>query len=1312
MEELQARNFLMVTGSSGDGKSSLVFAGLLPNIRGGFFKAKYLKWKTVIFRPGIDPQGNFSNSLAPVLNLTPDQTESALSFGYSALADLYKKSDAYDPGEGTLSNVNPDETSPGQKKSRSKKGSNLLIVIDQFEEFFTHSENYENDSSSPSIRAQLTINLIIESAKISKAEGLPIYILCTMRSDFFGQIASFRGLPELVGENQFFVPRLNHYELQQIIKDPAELNGNTITERLVERLINDIDVINMDVLPMLQHALRRIWFAAEKGNKALDLIHYAMAGGMKKSELPVEDQEQFDQWFQTLSLSKQAQFNDPKFTNVLNLHAGELFKAAGDNQVLIEKVFKCLVKSDNNRVVRNSMTISKILEMIGIEDLTADKLSFIIADFRSLNNSFIYPFITKADMVRLLSVGETDNNENRDQLLDITHEALIRNWTLLRTWAEEEENSTGIYGELHAQMCRWHQNDKSNNQLLASGTFHYFSSWFESANPSNAWLLRFQPYVGIGNTENGSIQVQITEFLNRSKVAVKKSERAKAVTYTVISALVLAIVGLFYVFNLKNEIELTAKSNSIATKAYTTLEHDPTLAFRLAEAAYNISPTPMASQVVMAAYAEMPFYMKLEGHKDPVYYATWSPDGNYIVTASSDNSALIMKRNGGIKATMIHNGALQFQTETVIFSPDGQSLLTCAKDSTSRLWNLEGKQLVRLKHDHALVMSNFFSDDGSLILTASYDSTARVWDRTGSEILRMKHRRRVLKALFIPGTKRVITLAGSIVLWDETGKKIKEIKTGQDFTQISVSHNGEIIMGGDKKGCLYAFNNKGKVIFSENHHEGKIMYIDFSPDDEYIVVADGSGLISLWNNMGEFLANLRGHKSSIWQVKFSPDGKKIASCSDDGTAKIWNLDGSDLMTLKGHTSQILSVNWSPDGKKVITASADYTARVWEVEPAENPLLLGHTGYVMDAQFSIEGTRIITAGWDLTARLWDNAGRESNKIVHPNICVFQALFSSNKEIYTSNGNSGFMIRFNCLGFPMDTFKHKDGLPDFGMEISQDAGKIVTQDKANNAFLWDTSGFLIQKFERQCLQFISGNYSTLLTIAKDSSIYFWKQAPGEDSLRFEKFIQLTIPGSSFKEAKISKDEKWMATISEDSTIRTWNLEEILSVGTENKKDKVIKLGLEKVGPKIKLNSLVASLIFSPNATIFLSNSMDNIIRLWDMKGNQKSVMKGHSDIISDVNFSPDGKYIVSGSNDKTVRLWDLTGKELMVYSGHKGAVTKAKFSPNGKYILSSSLDHTARLMPISVETVLNKINKEKVRGDVWEMSETELEVYGIK
>ena len=286
---LEQNKFLMVTGASGEGKSSLIYAGLIPNARAGFFKAKYSNWIVADFRPERNPVGNMAQSLALQFNSNPVTVETELRRGYSSLVDLYTNSSFYLGDEENSEG----EFSPQEVRDRKRKAANLIIIVDQFEEFFTNPENFYNES--PSSDSQIVVNLILETARIAIRKNLPVYVVCTMRSDYIGQCSAFRGLPEYIGFSQFFVPRLKRKDLKQVIEEPALLSGNKISQRLIERLVFDI-AEGVDQLPILQHALSRIWMMADQGNEEMDLIHYAMVGGMSVDELPDEDISRFRLW--------------------------------------------------------------------------------------------------------------------------------------------------------------------------------------------------------------------------------------------------------------------------------------------------------------------------------------------------------------------------------------------------------------------------------------------------------------------------------------------------------------------------------------------------------------------------------------------------------------------------------------------------------------------------------------------------------------------------------------------------------------------------------------------------------------------------------------------------------------------------------------------------------------------------------------------------------------------------------------------------------------------------------------------------------
>ncbi len=283
LRKLNERNFVAVVGTSGCGKSSLILAGLIPDLKLGLLGPGRVKWRVALVRPGDRPMDNLSEALlsddALGTILPAPLLREGLRRGPLSLAEL-------------ISGSRPDGSpvlAPGE---------NLLLLIDQFEEIFRFrkaADPAKDRSAGPDrdriaaedpsrarnrerIRAEADafVALILESVRRAgtgkagpapdpgpdgpaappgegpadvgpgspSAEGggggLPLFVILTMRSDFLGDCALFPGLPELLSDSQFLTPRLSRPQRRQAIEGPAKVEGGQVEPILINRLLNDM----------------------------------------------------------------------------------------------------------------------------------------------------------------------------------------------------------------------------------------------------------------------------------------------------------------------------------------------------------------------------------------------------------------------------------------------------------------------------------------------------------------------------------------------------------------------------------------------------------------------------------------------------------------------------------------------------------------------------------------------------------------------------------------------------------------------------------------------------------------------------------------------------------------------------------------------------------------------------------------------------------------------------------------------------------------------------------------------------------------
>ena len=385
----------------------------------------------------------------------------------------------------------------------------------------------------------------------------------------------------------------------------------------------------------------------------------------------------------------------------------------------------------------------------------------------------------------------------------------------------------------------------------------------------------------------------------------------------------------------------------------------------------------------------------------------FSPDGNHLVTVGLSYEIIFWNFVSGEKIKKFsHNTWVSDAT----FSPDGRFLASASNDDTARVWNVAtGEELARMVHVNS-VEAVAFSPDGDLLLTISSDNKCCIWSLSSCDKLaRMIHEDGVVDVAFSPDGKYLATAStdGTARLWNATtSNEISRVKHDDEVASVAFSPDGTLIATASYDYTARIFDINANKEIAVINFSNMVLYAAFSPDGKQMISVDNSGIIKTIDiATGKQETIVQGEpKDSVRGISISPDGKKIVMSSlSSKYAHIWDIDaGREIQKVRHETGTILETNWSPDGKYLATACTDNTARIWNAQKGSVVAVLNHNDTVNDVEFSPDGKLLATASSDDTAGIWDvSSGDRLFKLDHESE-VSDVVFSSDGK-YLATGS---------------------------------------------------------------------------------------------------------------------------------------------------------------------------------------------------------------------------------------------------------------------------------------------------------------------
>ena len=406
--------FVAVVGRSGSGKSSLVFAGLLPALRR---QRETTVWDVVTLRPTTRPL----HALARVFNPEPPAV------------GVFAGQDWLDDEAAALRSGSPGKLAPviaHRLDESPEKPDRLLLYVDQWEELYAMGPGSEATSEQRQQHTQDVERFIALLLAVASDPRARTSVVLTVRADFYGPLITHPAVSALLPRQQVNIEPMSHEGLRTTIVTPAEKVGLAFDPpNVVTQILEDAGD-DEGSLPLLEYALKETW-ANREGNR-LTADGYSKAGRVQ---------------------------------GAIQATAERTFNALTANeQNAARRLFLGLVRPGEGREdTRARIAMPDDPALLAVATKFADLKSRLLVTGWE-------PVPLEPGAQRPTIAAATDIPSGR-ATLEVAHEALIRSWSTLRSWLDANRDQMRARAAILQQQREWETNNYSDDLLLPSGFY-------------------------------------------------------------------------------------------------------------------------------------------------------------------------------------------------------------------------------------------------------------------------------------------------------------------------------------------------------------------------------------------------------------------------------------------------------------------------------------------------------------------------------------------------------------------------------------------------------------------------------------------------------------------------------------------------------------------------------------------------------------------------------------------------------------------------------------------------------------------------
>lgn len=848
------------------------------------------------------------------------------------------------------------------KSLQRDKVENAFFLVDQFEEIFGYRDHIQSGEALND--AQLYVNLLLTAVQ---QEEVATYVALTMRSDFIGECSIFAGLTEQINNSNYLVPQMTREQKRSVIEGPIAVAGGQISQRLVKRLLNDVGN-TQDQLPIFQHALMRTWdywVDNREPGEPIDIRHYNAIG---------------------------------KVSTALAQHANEAYEELSTrDKEIAEVLFKNITERNQlNRFMRRPCRLGLVAEL---SEASEQEVIDVIEHFRRPGRSFLMP----AANIPLHS----------DSMIELSHESLMRIWTRLEGWVNEEYESASMYKRL-SEAAAMYQIGKTG--LWRPPDLQLALNWQKKQKPTREWGQRYDEAFerAIVFLDTSRITYD-AELKNQEMMQRRVLRRTRATAVVLGVAFIVAII--FFVFAYLQKIQadqekLAAEASRQEAIAQSKIAEENKLEAerRTLEAQKFSEELQATNKQLQEAYVNLTFE---KNRAELALLKAKEEEAKAIAAGEKEREAKELAELKSEEAQMNYKLANNLYMLAVAQNLATKSVQEDDDKNLKGLMALQG-YIYHRRHEGKIYEPYIYN--------GLYSALKKINGTTYNAMKVSGPSRAHMRSLAIAkDDKFFVSGADGRIYQGDIGKLTNiatPFATPYPSKVVALSNDESVIVNGSDSSFVQIYsrtggkhlvvrglpgasndieflaNNSGFVISSQgktltlvDHKTGQatllatmpyeLKAISISPDGTMLAGAAWSGQLVLYNFGTKSTSILADEgPNRILSVKFSSSGRYLAYGVDDiankrGLVKMYDFKTQDTRQFTGHRAGVNDVAFSPDEKLLASAGADKRLQLYVLSnPEDLPVVMdNNSGFVWDIEFVRGSDYLVAACSESEVRVW-------------------------------------------------------------------------------------------------------------------------------------------------------------------------------------------------------------------------------------------------------------------------------------------------------------------------------------------------------